>query len=70
MQNIHVKRYKNPEAVGYQGWLEPEDLSWIAFIDLEGKPVFYLHRDPVTGGVLDPLEATSKQPSGPSSVPA
>jgi hypothetical protein len=53
MQNISVKRYSNPQAVGWAGWLEPEDRSWIAFIDLEGRPRFFLDRDPVTGGVIE-----------------
>lgn len=53
MQNIHVGRYSNPQKVGWEGWLEPDDRSWIAFVDLAGRPVFYLHRDPQTGAVLD-----------------
>lgn len=59
MQNIIVKRYDDPKAVGgWAGWIEPEDKSWIAFIDTNGAPKFYLHRDPVTGAVLpdDPVE--------------
>jgi hypothetical protein len=51
MQNVHVKRYANPQQVGWAGYLEPEDRSWIAFIDLEGRPVFFLDRDPKTGAV-------------------
>lgn len=52
MGNIKVERYGDPEAVGFAGLLEPEDRSWIAFVDLEGKPVFFLNRDPATGAVL------------------
>lgn len=51
MCNITVGRYENPGSVGYQGWLEPEDKTWIAFVDLEGSPVFFLSRDPETGDV-------------------
>lgn len=52
MSNITVGRYSDPERVGWQGWIEPKKKDWIAFIDLEGKPVFYLNRDPKTGAVL------------------
>ena len=52
MCNISVSRYRNPQSVGWAGWIEPKDLSWIAFIDLKGTPVFFLNRDPKTGGVL------------------
>jgi len=45
MQNIQIKRYANPRAVGYAGYLEPEDRSWIAFIDNDGRPGFFLDRD-------------------------
>lgn len=52
MGNIKVTRYPDPQAVGgWQGYLEPEDRSWIAFIDSEGAPKFFLDRDPVTGAV-------------------
>lgn len=54
MQNIVVGRYSQPQRVGWQGWIEPSDKSWIAFIDLEGKPLFYLSRDPDTGAVNSP----------------
>jgi hypothetical protein len=60
MQNILVRRYEKGFVDGvpmvgnfWQGWIEPEDGSWIAFIDIEGKPVFFLNRDPETGAVLD-----------------
>ena len=58
MQNIIVKRYSNPKEIGWAGWIEDETKTWIAFIDLAGKPTFFLNRDPVTGGVLpdDPTE--------------
>ncbi len=36
----------------WQGWIEPEDKSWIMFIDAVGSPTVYLNRDPVTGAVL------------------
>ena len=52
MGNITVGRYDDPESVGYQGWLEPDDRSWIAFVANDGKPVMFLNRDPQTGGVL------------------
>lgn len=42
--------YADPAAVGWQGWIEPADRSWIAFVDLDGRAVFFLGRDP-TGAV-------------------
>jgi hypothetical protein len=53
MGNITVSRYPNPHEVGgWQGYLQPDDRSWIAFIDGDCKPVFFLNRDPETGAVL------------------
>lgn len=56
--NIVIQRYENPKQVGWAGNIQPEDKSWIAFIGLDGKPLFYLHRDPETGRCLpdDPEE--------------
>ena len=45
MQNIHVKRYSNPEGARHLGWIEPEDRSWLLFIDAEGHPVLMLRKD-------------------------
>lgn len=60
MMNIIVKRYPKGEVEGvpmvgnfWQGYIEPEDKSWIAFIDAGGHPIFFLNRDPDTGAVLD-----------------
>jgi hypothetical protein len=57
MMNIKVSRYEDPHATGWAGYIQPEDRSWIAFIGLDGRPVFFLHRDE-NGGVLpdDPVE--------------
>ncbi len=46
MKTIKVMRYENPKAIGWQGYLEPADRSWIAFINLDGAPVFFLNREP------------------------
>ncbi len=63
MGNIKVGRYspgsKATDSEGnwvplsnfWQGWVEPEDKSWIMFIDAAGKPTVFLDRDPVTGAV-------------------
>jgi hypothetical protein len=46
VQNIIVGRYQHPTTRKYwQGWIEPEDRSWIAFIAADGHPVFYLDRE-------------------------
>ena len=53
MCNIKVGRYSNSETKKFwQGWIEPEDLSWIVFIKASGEPVVYLDRDPKTGAVI------------------
>jgi len=52
MGNITVSRYDHPAEVGYQGWIEPDDRSWIAFIASDGSPVMFLNRDSETGAVL------------------
>ncbi len=53
MGNIKVGRYSNSETKKFwQGWIEPEDNSWIMFIDAEGMPTVYLNRDSNTGAVL------------------
>lgn len=52
MQNIIVGRYNHESlTVDWQGWIEPQDLSWIAFIKADGTPQVYLNRDPITGSV-------------------
>ena len=62
MQNIVVRRYNTELRHLWQGWIEPEDRSWIAFIRNDGIPIFFLNRDPKSGAVLpdDPKEAKAK----------
>lgn len=60
MCNILVSRYADPASHGWAGAIEPADRTWIAFIGLDGRPVFYLNRDPVTGAVL-PDDATERE---------
>lgn len=53
MVNIKVGRYSNSETRKFwQGWIEPEDLSWIVFIGADGGPTVFLDRDPITGAVI------------------
>ncbi len=53
MANVKVGRYSNPELLRtWQGWIEPEDLSWIMFIGADGSPSVFLSRDPSTGAVV------------------
>lgn len=49
--NITVGRYSDPGSVGFQGWIEPGDKSWVAFVGSDGHPLVFLDRDPVTGAV-------------------
>jgi hypothetical protein len=53
MDNVKVGRYDHPDSVGWLGWIEPEDKSWIMFIGLDHRPVVYLDHDPETGAVRD-----------------
>lgn len=41
MQNIHVRRYQTPSPGGFQGSVEPEDRSWVIFIDKDGHATFW-----------------------------
>lgn len=53
MQNIVVKRYSNKETQKFwQGWIEPEDKSWILFINVDGRVFMYDKRCQETGAVL------------------
>jgi hypothetical protein len=51
MQKIKIERYDDPKAIGYQGYVEPEDRSWILYVENDGAPLFYPHRAE-DGGVL------------------
>lgn len=44
MQNIQVRRYRDPETRKvWQGYLGPEDGSWVLFIPGEESGKLYLH---------------------------
>lgn len=50
MGNVTVGRYSDPETrKEWQGWIEPEDKTWIMFVGADGKPTVFLDRDPETG---------------------
>jgi hypothetical protein len=57
MQNLTVGRYIEPAIkTTYQGWIEPEDRSWIIFLDAEGQPVMYWRERGDDGSVIgDPV---------------
>ncbi len=57
MTNITVGRYGDKEAKdeagnGYVGWVEPEDKSWVVFIDTDNNPTVFTKRDLETGAIL------------------
>jgi len=55
MQNIIVGRYTHPTTRKYwQGWIEPEDRSWIMFVEADGRPVVYLDREASGAVYFDP----------------
>lgn len=61
--NICIGRYepvRHPELQGrahaaWEGWVEPEDRSWIIFFDTEGNPTVWLHRDENGGVIGEPI---------------
>jgi len=54
MQNIIIGRYSNPANIGFWGWVEPQDRSWILFLPVDdGPPVVYPKRDKDTGAVIE-----------------
>jgi len=57
MSNIKIGRYAVVETDGeWTGFVEPEDRSWIIFLNHEGKPgLYWSQRDPDGGVVGDPL---------------
>lgn len=66
MINITVHRYPTPsdeERAGWpegvsavsdswQGYVEPDDLSWIVFVAKDGTPTVFLRREAGTGAVI------------------
>lgn len=62
MPAITVSRYANPANVG--GWLgviEPADKSWIVFIDADGRPMLFPHRDENGGCIGPPCRNPSRE---------
>ena len=57
MQNLTVGRYIEPSVkTSYQGWIEPDDRSWVIYLDSEGMPVlFWKERDAEGGVVGEPI---------------
>lgn len=64
MQNIHIKRYEPTQGTGFQGCIEPEDRSWVVFLDAAGRPTLW-HRVEGTGS-----EGKVEHAYAPSDVPA
>ena len=61
--NICIGRYdplQHPEVADraeptWEGWVEPEDRSWIIFFATDGTPTVWLHRDENGGVTGDPV---------------
>lgn len=52
IDRIHIGRYKKPDKVGYIGFIEPEDKTWVLFFGLDGKPsVYYSECEPDGAGI-------------------
>lgn len=63
--DIHIGRYQpyqgelpaqaHDPADTWDGWIEPDDKSWIMFIATDGSPTIWLHRDENGGVIGDPV---------------
>lgn len=53
MGNIKIGRYDH-ESVSreWAGWVEPDDGSWIIYLDAEGKPGLYFPEREPSGAVI------------------
>jgi hypothetical protein len=54
------ERAETPEGVNWvsdtwESWIEPEDRSWILYVDRDGSPTFYVERDERGGVVGEPV---------------
>lgn len=52
VQRVSVGRYEQPDEVGWRGWVEPEDKSWIVFVPVDGPPLLFSQRDS-SGAVVE-----------------
>ena len=53
MENIKIGRYQDPAMrKHWQGWIEPEDKSWIVFVRADGTPKVFLDREAETGAII------------------
>ena len=51
---INVGTYEDADTqMIWQGWIEPEDKTWILYVKGDGTPVLYSKRDPNTGAILE-----------------
>jgi hypothetical protein len=70
MCNIRVGRYDDPAIrKDYQGWVEPEDMSWIMYVRADGTPQVFLERDPDTGAIIESRNADGTPNFGASIEP-
>lgn len=53
MGNVKIGRYEH-ESVSkeFSGWIEPEDKSWIIWLNADGKPTVYYPERDEDGGVI------------------
>lgn len=54
MQNLVIERYDDDRLAHWGGLIEPEDRSWIIFLDEHGKPEVYWAERDADGGVVGP----------------
>ncbi len=53
IDRLKIGRYSNPENIGYSGYLQPKDLSWIIYFGLDGRPTHYYPERDKDGGVVE-----------------
>jgi hypothetical protein len=59
--NIHIGHYDNSQGIGYDGWIEPDDLSWIIFVTTGGDLTIWMEREPTGGVIGDPVRLLNKK---------
>lgn len=53
MSNLTIARYdESVHKIGYSGYIEPEDRSWIIYLDTDGKPSRYYPQRDNDGAVI------------------
>lgn len=56
MANLKIERYDGDVSEDYSGLIEPDDRSWVIYLDNDGKPALYWSERDEHGAVVgDPV---------------